>query len=112
MNITEINQMITAIEVSIDSTNPEETQLIADLHKAIDTLRKVGQKMLIKTDYGYDYRGVSITRGKDGGFTYGRVSKFNYTTATRLLKECVSEIDAYLDTKGATVERYKIKMGA
>ena len=112
MNITEIKRIVQAIEVSIDATNPEETQLIADLYKAIDIVRSTGEKMLVKTDQGYDYRGVSITKCKDGGFTYGRIDKFNYRTASRLLKECVSEIDNYLDEQGATIERYRIKVGA
>ncbi len=42
MNGNDIAQAIQAIKVSIDATNEEETQLIADLHKAILLLEKVG----------------------------------------------------------------------
>jgi len=63
---------------------------------------------MTKTDYGYDYRGVAITRRKIG-FTYGRITEFNHRTYPKTLKECISEIDNYLDVLGATVERYRIK---
>jgi ribosome maturation protein Sdo1 len=42
MNGNDIAKAIQAIKVSIDATNEEETQLIADLHKAILLLQKVG----------------------------------------------------------------------
>jgi hypothetical protein len=64
---------------------------------------------LVKTEYGYDYRGVSITRTKSGGFTYGKVSRFNYTPTPMKLAEVIEEIDRHLEN-GATVERYRIKI--
>ena len=112
MNITEIKRIVQAIEVSIDATNPEETQLIADLYKAIDIVRSTGEKMLVKTDQGYEYRGVAITKCKPVGFSYGFTNEFDWKTEIRMLHECVSEIDNYLDEQGATIERYKIKVGA
>lgn len=66
---------------------------------------------MTKTDYGYDYRGVAITR-RSGGFTYGRITEFNHRTYPKTLKECIGDIDNYLDFVGATVERYRIKVGA
>ena len=66
---------------------------------------------LTKTEYGYDYRGVAITRCKIG-FTYSRITKFNHRPYAITLKECMSEIDHHLDVAGASVERYRIKVGA
>jgi hypothetical protein len=66
---------------------------------------------LIKTEYGYDYRGVAITRRKRG-FTFGRISEFNYNSSVGSLKECCASIDNYLDNLGAKIERYRIKVGA
>jgi hypothetical protein len=65
-------------------------------------------KQLIKTDYGYDYRGVAITRTKSGEFTYGTIAKFNYRPMPMKLWEIVVEIDKHL-ANGATVERYRVK---
>jgi hypothetical protein len=65
-------------------------------------------KKLIKTDYGYDYRGVAITRTKSGEFTYGTISKIYYRPMPMKLAEVIAEIDTHL-AKGATVERYRIK---
>lgn len=39
MDIKDIKRIVQAIEVSIDATNSEETQLIADLYKAIDIIK-------------------------------------------------------------------------
>jgi len=69
------------------------------------------KKNIIKTDYGYDYRGVAITRTKTGEFTYGKISEFNYLPLPMKLAEVMAEIDAHLDN-GGTVERYRIKVGA
>jgi hypothetical protein len=66
---------------------------------------------LIKTNYGYDYRGIAITRTKTGEFTYGQISKFNYRPMPMKLAEVLAEINAHLDN-GATIERYRIKIGA
>ena len=66
---------------------------------------------LVKTDYGYDYRGVSITRKKSGEFTFDKIWKFNSRPLPMKLRECVADIDNCLDNLGATVERYKIKVG-
>ena len=70
--------------------------------------------MLIKTDYGYDYRGVSITRTSKGDFTYGKIFPNDdfVRPVPMKLTECKAEIDNYLDNKGATVERYRIKVAA
>lgn len=65
---------------------------------------------LVKTDYGYDYKGVAITRTKSGQFTYGRVSDFVYRPLSMKLSEVIAEIDQHLEN-GATVERYRIKVG-
>jgi hypothetical protein len=66
---------------------------------------------LIKTTYGYDYRGVAITRTKSGEFTYGQISQFHYRPMPMKLAEVLAEIDEHL-TKGASVERYRIKASA
>ena len=70
--------------------------------------------MLIKTNLGYDYRGVSITRTSAGEFTYGKIFPSNdfLRPLPMKLSECKAEIDDYLDNKGATVERYRVKVGA
>jgi hypothetical protein len=72
------------------------------------TMTKDQRAQLIKTAYGYDYRGVAITRTKSGEFTYGKISQFNYRPASMKLAEVLVEIDEHL-AKGATVERYRIK---
>jgi hypothetical protein len=74
-------------------------------------MTKDQRAQLIKTAYGYDYRGVSITRTKKGEFTYDVLSKFYYRPLPMKLAEVIAEIDAHLD-KGATIERYRIKVGA
>lgn len=68
---------------------------------------------LIKTDYGYDYRGVAITRTKSGEFIFRFVQdftkEFNYRgTLSMKLSEARAEIDKHL-ANGATVEGYRIK---
>jgi len=69
------------------------------------------KNQLIKTDYGYDYRGVAISRRKNG-FSFCRIANFNYKSYSQTLTQCVADIDNYLDNLGATVERYRIKLGA
>lgn len=64
---------------------------------------------LVKTGYGYDYRGVAITRTSAGEFTFGIISKFNSRPLSMKLSEARSEIDKYL-ANGATIERYRIKI--
>jgi hypothetical protein len=66
---------------------------------------------LVKTDYGYDYQGVAITRTKSGQFTYSKVSNFVYRPMPMKLSEVIAEIDEHL-ANGATVERYRVKVGA
>ena len=63
---------------------------------------------LIKTDYGYDYLGVAITRTKSGEFTYGTISEFNHRPLAMKLAEVCREIDSHL-INGATIERMRIK---
>ena len=41
MSTQELDKVINAIKVSIDSTNPEEVELIADLYKAIELIEEV-----------------------------------------------------------------------
>ena len=72
---------------------------------------RVMNKKLIKTDYGYDYRGVAITRTKLGEFTYGTISKNYYRPMPMKLAEVIAEIDGHLDN-GATIERYRINPAA
>ncbi len=74
-------------------------------------MTKDQRAQLIKTAYGYDYRGVSITRTKKCEFTYDQISKFYYRPMPMKLAEVVAEIDTHLDN-GAVVERYRIKVGA
>lgn len=66
---------------------------------------------LTKTDYGYDYRGVAITRTKSGEFTYSKISKFYHRPLPMKLAEVIAEIDMHLDN-GAIIERCRIKVGA
>ena len=63
---------------------------------------------LVKTDYGYDYRGVAIIRTKSGEFVYNKVSRFYSRPLEMKLSEVVAEIDEHLNN-GATVERFRIK---
>lgn len=63
--------------------------------------------MLEKTAYGYDYRGVSITKAK-GGFTFSYIAKVGHgVTVPDTLKRVTAKIDDLL-SRGATVERFRI----
>ena len=66
---------------------------------------------LIKTDYGYDYRGVAIIRHKNGEFSFNKITKFNSKPLPSTLADIQTQIDNLLNA-GATVERYRIKVGA